>query len=159
MAAAKVKGTPFQPRYAHLFLVQFDGITVAEFNKCSEIERIIAIINYAQGGSFYDEKFAGRISFTNITLEGALTNNREFTDWFDLAANAASQSGAPDDEYKKNFDVVVLDRTRVAVERFRCEGSLPAKDKVGPFSNEGDGALLMYAFEVAITKSSRVKLT
>lgn len=159
MAAAKVKGTPFQPRYAHLFLVQIDGITVAEFNKCSEIERVLAIIAYAQGGSMYDEKFAGRISFTNVTFEGALTSNREFTDWFDLAVNAAAQSGAPDDEYKRDFDVVVLDKTRTAVERFRCEGALPAKEKIGPFDNSGDGNLLMYAFEVAITKSSRIKLT
>lgn len=157
--ADAIKGTPFQPRYAHLFQVQFDGISVVEFSKCSEIERIIAIINYAQGGSFYDEKFAGRISFTNITIEGALTVNREFSDWFDQAANAQSQSGLPDDQYKKNFDVVALDRTRVAVERFRCEGSLPAKEKIGPFDNSGDGALLMYAYELAITKSRRIKLT
>jgi phage tail-like protein len=131
------------------FVVEIDGIARAAFQKCSQLEAEIAIIEQWEGGALTADKSLGRVKFSNVTLERGATDDLDLFNWFKQAINFTANTGLKDGEVKRNFDVVQQDRDGAELRRWNVFGGLPAKFKAGEWDNTSDENVLE-SIELAI---------
>lgn len=120
------------------FIIEEAGIAVAAFQKCSELSVEAAKIEYSEGGSLTPDKSAGRLTFSDVTLERGATQDRGLYDWFGDVANAAADSGLNEPDYKRTVDVVQQDRLGNTLRRWRLHNAWPMKFVAGDWDNEAD---------------------
>ena len=140
---------PFgQPRTFHhkyKFIVEIDNIASAAFEKCSELEAEIAVVKYREGGSLVATKDPGLIEITDVTLERGATQDGDLWNWFksvvDQNADAGGGAGglgaglkSPD--FKRDLDIVQLDRDGSELRRWTLFGTWPTKYSGGDWDNE-----------------------
>jgi len=130
----------FQHKY--LFLVEIGDFDRAEFKSCSELSAEIAKIEHWEGGSLIPYKEPGRITFTDVTLEAGVTISRELYDWFKEVADAVADSGYIVPEFKKDVDIVQLDRDRSRIRIWTLLNAWPTKFVAGEWNNEEDGVVI-----------------
>ena len=131
-------GTPRSFFKKFKFVVEIDGVAYAGFQKCSQLEAEIAIIEQWEGGSLVADKSLGRVKFTNITLERGATNDLDLWNWFKTAIDAAANVGLKDSEIKRNLDVVQQDRDGSELRRWNVFEAMPAKFVAGEWDNNSD---------------------
>ena len=140
-----------QPRSFHdrfKFLVDIDGFISAGFNKCSELSVEAAKIEYYEGGALIPNKSPGRLTYTDLTLERGATEEADMFAWFDqvgraatLASNlggAGSGSGDKEPTFKRNLDIIQLDRDGEVLVRWRVFNAWPMKFTAGEWDNDSD---------------------
>lgn len=120
------------------FIVEIDSFAYAGFQKCSELEAEIAIIEQWEGGSLTAQKSPGRVKFNNMTLERGATTDLDMFNWFKQVVDAIANAGLKDNEYKRNFDVVQQDRDGSELRRWAVSGAWPCKFKAGDWDNNSD---------------------
>ena len=131
------------------FVVEIDGVDSAGFQKCSELSVETAKVEYYEGGALIPDKSPGRLTFSDVTLERGATEDRDLYNWFlqvatasagqSLATDGAGQgSGEPAPGYKRNLDIVQLDRDGSVLRRWRLTGCWPMKFTGGEWDNESD---------------------
>jgi phage tail-like protein len=128
------------------FRVEIDGITYAGFQKCSELSIEIAKVEHFEGGVLIPNKSLGRVTVPDITLERGQTDDRELWNWFEDSVRVASGfggTGLPDSLYKRNFDIVQLDRDDTVLERWAVTNAMPIKFSVGEWDNTSDDNQIM----------------
>jgi len=131
-----VQGSPkdFLKRYK--FIIECDRLGDTAFQKCSEIESDIEVNEYAEGGAIFNEKDAGRVTFTNVTLErGQTSDDNDMESWHLEAAAAGDDVGGVGDSYKTNADIVNQKRDGTTARRYRMFNAWPKRVKVGPWDN------------------------
>lgn len=134
-----VNGAPkdFLKRYK--FTIECDRLGDTGFQKCSEFESKIEVNEYAEGGSIFNEKDAGRLSFTNVTLQrGQTSDDNDMENWHLEAAAASDDVGGVGDAYKANMDIVNQKRDGSNGRRYRLFTAWPCRVKVGPWDNDNN---------------------
>ena len=135
-----VIGTPRTFEKKFKFIIEIDGFTSSGWNKCSELSSELGVVAYREGGSLIPDKSPGLMSFTDVTLERGATVDRNAFDWFKEVADAANNggSGLVDPNFKRNLDIVQLDRDGSEVRRYRLQGAWPNKFVAGEWDNEAE---------------------
>ncbi|MEM7495509.1 MAG: phage tail protein [Myxococcota bacterium] len=134
-----VLGKPKDFLKQYKFVIQCDRLHDVKFQKCSQLEREIEVIEINEGGSLYPLKDAGRLKFGTITLtRGLAVNDSDFENWFNEAAVAASDLGGVGDAYKANVDIVNLRRDNSSGKRWRLFNAWPTKLTVGEWDASGN---------------------
>lgn len=124
-----------------LFRVEIDGITYAGFSKCSELKKSVAEIQHFEGGSLIPDKSPGRVTVADVTLERGASNDLELYGWFENVVKVAAGQGGQgqvDGSYKRNFDIVQLDRDGTVLQRWECVGAWPKDFVAGDWDNDSD---------------------
>ncbi len=120
------------------FLVEIDGFAYAGFQKCSELEAEIAVIEQWEGASLTARKEPGRVKFSNLTLERGASKDLDMFNWFKQLVDYIANVGLVDDEYKKNLDIVQQDRDGTELRRWNITGAWPTKFTAGAWDNDAD---------------------
>lgn len=131
------------------FIVEIDGFARAGFQKCSELEAEIAVIEQWEGGSLTANKSPGRVKFANLSLERGATKDLDFFNWFKGVVDYTANSGLTDNEYKKDLDIVQQDRDGTELRRWNVTGAWPTKFTAGAWDNDSD-EVVMEKLELAI---------
>lgn len=132
-------GSPRNFHKKFKFVVEVDvGVSRSAFQKCSELSAEIAKIEYSEGGTLYPDKSPGRLSFSDITLERGASLDRDLYDWFIEVCDAAAGGGVVEPGFKRNLDIVQLDRDGTELRRWRLTGAWPTKFVAGDWDNEAD---------------------
>lgn len=128
-----------------LFRVEIDGVTYAGFAKCSELSKELAKIEHYEGGSMIPDKSPGRATVADITLERGASDDLELYSWFEETAKISAGvggSGSADPAYKRNLDIVQLDRDGRVLQRWGIVGAWPTKFVAGEWDNSSDEKLI-----------------
>lgn len=141
-----VIGTPrtFQKRFS--FIVEIDGMKSAAFTKMSALEAEIAKVEQWQGGTLIPDKSPGRVTVSDVTLErGVASGDTDLYQWWlDVVRMSAgvgdggSGVGLATPLYKRQVELIQLDRTGVVLRTWTIEGAWPTKMVVGDWDNEAD---------------------
>lgn len=138
-------GTPRSFFNKFKFLVEIDNITYAGFTSCSELSAEFAKIEHWEGGSLIAKKSPGRLTYPDITLERGATTDMELYRWFEKVGRASAGlggAGAPDDSYKRSFDIVQLDRDDTVLQRWSVANAWPTKFVAGAWDNASDDKVM-----------------
>lgn len=121
------------------FVIEIDGVASAGFQSCTEISAEFQTQEYFEGGAMIPSKQPTRLAFTDVTLErGAVSGDTDLYDWFLETAEAAANAGLPSPEYKRNLDIVQLDRDNAELRRWSLFGAWVKKFLAGEFDNTSD---------------------
>lgn len=151
-----VQGTPKNFLKKYKFIIECDRIGDTGFQKCSEFESDIEVNEYAEGGSIFNEKDAGRLSFTNVTLtRGETVDDNDLYNWHLEAAAAGDDVGGVGDSYKANMDIVSQQRDGSTGKRWRLFSAWPKRVKIGDWDNSSSEHLMNEA-EIVFTYGIRV---
>jgi len=132
-----VIGTPrsFFKRFSFVIEAELDN---AGFQKCSELSVEVANIEYHEGGGLIPNKSPGRMKFSDVTLERGATRDVDLLNWFSQVANAAANSGLVEPRFKRDIDIVQLDRDGTTLRRWTLSNAWPIKFVAGAWDNESD---------------------
>lgn len=122
------------------FIVEIDGVAYAGFSKCSELSVEVEKIEHREGGGALAHKSPGNITVPDLTLERGATDDLDLYNWFEQVAKVAAGLGGAgliDDQYKRNFDVVQLNRDDSVRQRWACTGGWPSKFVAGEWDAGG----------------------
>lgn len=133
-----VLGTPRHFERKYKFLVEIDGFTSAKFQTCSALEGELATIEYSEGGTEYPTKEPGRVAYSDLTLERGATDDLDAYNWWTETIDAAANAGANSPDFKRNVDVVVIDRDASELKRWTLNSAWPKKFVAGEWDNEAD---------------------
>ncbi len=92
--------------------------------------------------SLIPHKSPGRLTFADITLERGATKDKDLYDWFADVANTASGLGLVEPGYKRNMDIVQLDRDGSELRRWTVMNAWPTKFVAGDWDNSTDDNLV-----------------
>ena len=133
-----VRGNPRSYYKKFAFVIEFDGVLNAGFQSCSELSAEIAVVEQWEGGAIKARKEPGRVTVPDLTLERGATDDLDLWEWFKLVANMATSTGAVDDEYKKDGEVIALNRDGSVRRRWALGGAWPNKFVAGAWDNTAD---------------------
>jgi phage tail-like protein len=133
-----IDGRPRTYHNKHEFLVAIDGFSYAGFQKCSQIKAMIAVIEHWEGGAQIADKSPGRTTFEPITLERGSTGDLEMFDWFEQTSNAAANAGSVDPLFRRNGDILQLDRDGEPILRWPLVSAWPNEFVGGDWDNTVD---------------------
>lgn len=128
-------GTPRSFHKKFKFVIEIDGFARAGFQKCSEIKVEAKEVTYFEGGALIPNKSPGLLEFSKITLERGATEDLDFYNWFQQVAVASASVGEIDNEYKRNMELVQLDRDGSELRRILLTGAWPCSVTLGDWDN------------------------
>lgn len=124
------------------FRVEIDGFHAADFSKVDGLELEIEKVEHYEGGALVPNKSPGLVKFSPLVLERGVTTDVDFFDWvtsvvaLSAAGVGATNTGLIDPLYKRNLDVVQLDRDGVEIKRWTVYGAWPNKYKAGDWGGD-----------------------
>ena len=118
-----------------LFTVEIPGIPYVGFQKVSEPKSTTEVIEQWEGGSIVAQKSPGRIKYEDITMERGATVDTTLYAWYLQVNDAASGTGAVDDQYKKTVNVVQRDRDGSVLRRWEIKKAWPTSYSPGDWDN------------------------
>ncbi len=133
-----IDGDPRTFHDKHLFEVSLDGFGSSDWQKCSALEGELATIEHWEGAAMIAHKSPGRLTISDLTLERGSTSDFDMYNWFRETANAAAQTGAVEDEFRRDGDLIILRRDRVPIIRWPIVGLWPKKFVAGDWDNTVD---------------------
>ena len=129
---------PGNPRQGWQFEVLIDGFEAAVFQKATIPEVEVEIDEFNPAGSVRSEKFAGRITIGDCTLEKGMYSDktdRAAWTWLTTAVNTRTgDQGAPT-VYKRDVEIRHVNRLGVPIQTWMCKGAFCSKISWG--DNEG----------------------
>jgi phage tail-like protein len=135
-------GTPRSFHKKFKFIIEVDGFARAGFQKCSELKVEIKEVMYRESGTLIPNKSPGLVEFSKITLERGATEDLDFYNWFNQVVVASASVGEVDNEYKRNMELVQLDRDGSELRRWFISGAWPCSYTAGEWNNEEDGVTI-----------------
>lgn len=128
------------------FRLVSDRFGTAKFQKCSELSKEFAEINYFEGGSLIGIKEPGRLTFADITLERGSSTDYEMHNWALQVADAALGDGGAGlihPEFKTDdFAIQMLDRDNTVLREWGLIGAWPKKYVAGQWDNTVDEVVM-----------------
>lgn len=127
MTTGYVSGKRKDPYRAYGFRVmRMDGTVMGAFHKVTGLHAEIEVTPYREG----DEagrmrKIPGLADFDNIVLERGLDTNQTMYGWFKKVFNLFGQAD-PDDEFREDLFIVLLDHRGIEVKRWKAVECWPA---------------------------------
>jgi phage tail-like protein len=106
------------------YIVEIDGVTNAAFQDVSELSGEFSDTEYWAGGAVIPNKQPARLTFADITLQvGAATGDGDLYEWWQETASAVTGGGTVSPFYKRNLDIVQLDKDRSELRRWTVYGA------------------------------------
>jgi phage tail-like protein len=125
------------------FLVQIDGITHAAFQDMSELSAEWTETQYYEGGAVIPDSQPARLTVAETTLQrGAATGDNELYNWWQETASAVTGGGSPSPNFKRNLDVIQLDKDGAELRRWTLYNAWIKKYVAGAWDNTSDDANL-----------------
>lgn len=134
-----VVGNPrvFQKKFA--FEVEIEGVKSAKFTKMSALEAEIGKVEQREGGSLIPDKSPGLVNVSDVTLErGAANGDSDLYSWWLDVVKMSANSGLETPFYKREVDVIQLNRSREVIRRWILDGAWPTKMVVGEWDNDAE---------------------
>jgi phage tail-like protein len=131
-------GTPRSFHKKFKFVIEIDNVAHAGFNKCSELEAEIGKIEYREGGSLIPDKSPGLVTVSDLTLERGAANDDDLYNWWLQVVDIQANAGLKDPQYKRNLDIVQLDRDGDELRRWGVTGAWPTKFTAGDWDNDAE---------------------
>jgi phage tail-like protein len=128
--SGNIVGTPRNLFAKFKFRIEIDGIAYAGFQKCSELSAEAAVIEHYEGGAIIPVKLPGRVKFPDVTLEQGACNDLDLYKWWLQVANVAAGQGGlgqPDPRYRRNLEIIQLERDDTIVQRWKLRNAWPSK--------------------------------
>lgn len=117
---------PGNPRQKHQFIVRVDGFDAAWFESATIPETEVETDEFNPAGSVRSTKFAGRAKIGDCVLKkGMPSDSADLTawEWLTKAVNTeAGELGDPED-YKKDIEIVHVDRVGKEMQRWTLKGA------------------------------------
>lgn len=137
-----VLGVPriYHPKFR--FVVEIDGILTGSFQSCSELSSEFAEITQWEGGALIPDKSPGRLTYDDITLSRGVTGNDELYKWHRSLGEAVTNRGLNAPFFKRNLDIVQLDRTGIRVRTWQVFSAWPKRFVAGDWDNDADENVL-----------------
>ena len=82
------------------------------------------------------------MKISDLTLTRGASKDKDLYLWFKSAIDMVSDTGLEDDDYKRDLDIVVLNRANKPKYRWRCFQCSPGKFAVGDWDNKSDDDLM-----------------
>jgi phage tail-like protein len=129
------------------FVVEIDGVGWAGFQKASELSAEVAEIVYHEGGSLLAHKDPGRVTISDVTLMRGATRDEDLWNWFKQVVDQTASggggaggegAGVVDPDFRRNAEIVQLNRDGTELRRWPLEGCWPKKFVAGDWDNEAD---------------------
>lgn len=133
-----IRGNPRSYHKKFAFVVEIEGVEFAGFNKCSELEAEIAKIEQYEGGALTPDKSPGRVTVSDVTLERGATQDTDLYAWWQDVVRISANSGLIDNLYKRDVEIVQLDRDGTVLRRWSLTGCWPTKFVAGAWDNDAD---------------------
>ena len=118
----------------------------AEFQKMSELQMETAKIEYYEGGALIPIKDAGRITYSDCTLERGSTADFDFFSWMRDVADASIGPGGAGlaHPFFKADDVAItqLDRDNTFIREWELVGAFPVTYNAGDWDNTVDEVVI-----------------
>jgi phage tail-like protein len=130
-----------KPRSYHKkfkFIVEIDGFASAAFQKAGPLEAETAKVEYFEGGAEFADKSPGRTTFTDVVCERGAANDDDMWNWYQQVLDASANAGLVDIDYKRNVDIVQLNRDGSELRRWTLQQAWPAKFNAGDWDNDAD---------------------
>lgn len=124
------------------FRVEIDGFDSAAFQKCSALEVEVGKVEYYEGGAMIPHKAPGRLTYSDVTLERGATIDLDIYRWFRDVAQASAGVGLAAPLFKRNLDIVQLDRDGSTLQRWTLVGAFPVKFVAGEWDNDADEVVI-----------------
>lgn len=119
------------------FIVEIDGVAHAGFAKCSELSMEIDKVEYREGGRKHPYKSPGLVNFSDVTLErGAVHDDSDLWDWAEECASIVEEAGTVEPDFRRNIDIVALDRDGTPLKRWRLRDAWVQKFVAGEWDND-----------------------
>lgn len=137
----------------HKFYLEIDGVAEGKFMNCSELTSTFDVIEHRQGGTSTAYKAPGLLNFEDVTLErGVKAGDFDLHAWH-LQCGDASISGPqgpgigqgvglPGNLYKRNVEIVQLDRDATELFRWRLNNAWPSSYTAGAWDNDTSETLI-----------------
>lgn len=135
-----VLGDPRNFHHKYAFLVEIDDVEVAKFTKAGPLEHEYAVVEVNEGGSLIPHKELGRAKFTDLVLERGVTDDKDLYDWMQQAGDIAANTGLVMPKYKRNIDIIQLNRDGATRCRWRISNAFPIKFQAGDWDNDASEA-------------------
>ena len=116
------------------FGVEIDGFNAAYFTKIGLPEVEFEEVTFAPAGSMFNQKAAGRASFSDIDAEkGVPQDVSDFSllNWVKKCIDVFTATGGVPADYMKDIDIVRYDRTGKEIQRYRLYGAWVKRAKFG----------------------------
>ena len=117
------------------------GGTAAAFNKCSELEMSVEVVQYREGGRLIPYKVPGLVSFSDVTLERGTSDNQQFFTWVQDVATVAGGgggTGAPAPAFREDLSIRQLRRDNAPTRIWDLYGAWPPKFVAGSWDNDAN---------------------
>jgi phage tail-like protein len=127
------------------FLIEIDNVRYAGFQKCSELSMELETIEHREGGGLVAHKSPGTLSVPDLTLERGATDDLDIYNWFQLAVSAAAGLGGvglSGAGYKRDLDIVALNRDDTERRRWQVTGAWPKKFTAGDWDSGASEKLI-----------------
>lgn len=122
--------TSYYDKFA--FLVVINGFVRAGFQKADGLEETAEVIEYREGGHLRAHKSPGTINSKDLTLERGETDDNDLYDfWKDVYNYASESGGVTDGDYKKDIQVIQIDRKKKIRKTWNVYGCWPSTFSVG----------------------------
>jgi phage tail-like protein len=108
------------------FAVEMNGFDAALFQKCSLPKTEVEEVTFAPAGSMFDQKVAGRVKFSDITLEKGILqdgSDEAARQWLTQVVNITAGMGGVPRLYMRDFDIVQYDRLGAETRRWHIHGA------------------------------------
>src|SRR3954469_21401464 len=134
-------GSRNDPFGAFNFLVEIDGITRAAFRDCSGLDSSQAATDYREGGEpLRLRKLPGLNTYSSITLQRGITDDKELWEWRQKAADGNVE--------RKNGSIILLDDKGEEKLRWNFNDAWPTK-WTGPTFNAAGSDVAIESLELA----------
>lgn len=126
----KAPNTPSNLMQNWTFGIEIDGFESAYFQKCKLPEINVKSVEFNPAGSLFPQKFAGRVTFDNATLEKGIIadgTDRSALEWLNTIIDVDNQTGGEPIDYMKDIDIIEFNRKGEEVSRTTLHGAFITK--------------------------------
>jgi len=124
------------------FIVEIDGISRAGFMTMSELAVEVTVATLMEGGRATPHKRPVKKNYPNVTLGRGVTDDRDIYDWMGQVSSASTGTGLTGTDYKRNIDIVQLDRDGSERRRWTLFGCFPVRFVAGDWDADSDDPLV-----------------
>lgn len=124
------------------FIIEIDGIRRAAFNSCSELSVEVGKVELREGGRSIPHKKPGLQNFTDVTLGRGATPDRDLYEWMEQVAKMTTGVGEIADSYKRELDIVQVDRNGAERRRWTLTKAFPLKFVAGEWDATSEEAVM-----------------
>lgn len=135
-------GQPKNFATRHEFRIAFDGIVETGFLTMSELAVEVSVATLMEGGRAIPHKRPVKKNYPNVTMTHGSTSDQSFYDWINQVSNATTGKGLTNDQYKRNLDIIQVDRDGSETRRWTLYNAFPVRFAAGDWDADSDDPLI-----------------